>query len=338
MIEVRPSSFYKIYEVQPGDTLSQIITDHFSYDDLPHSPNLNWSEINYLIDIVLHNNPHIKDPNRIQPWQMIDLATYKKKHSEIYTSAHHALMKSIFRHIPIGMSHIISRNQGSLDLFGLFVSGSVAASDSVIGQYLKAVKRFTDFVNNGGYKFKGSSNNLAAMLQDVWDKGPIKKEISAMNDLIIAQIKGLNYKGYINPLKKHLVFPNTFSPKKAILYTENAVKHLGKAKAASIGTGFMIESIIGLYKVSHAENNRVKVAFEQAGGILFGAAAAKFAAYGVCTYSLRLYTASTSSFVCEFGVSFIAGALGSYTGGLLGGGTSDLIYKPDEPVTKDKLY
>ncbi|MCB9061874.1 MAG: LysM peptidoglycan-binding domain-containing protein [Halobacteriovoraceae bacterium] len=324
MIEVRPSSFYKIYEVQPGDTLSQIITDHFSYDDLPHSPHLNWSEINYLIDIVLHNNPHIKDPNRIQPWQMIDLATYKKKHSEIYTSAHHALMKSIFRHIPIGMSHIMNRNQGGIDWLALFISGSVSATDGVAKVYIKAMERFAHFVNQGGYTFKGSSNNLAAMLQDVWDKGPIKKEINAMNDLLIAQIKGLNYKGYINPLKKHLVFPNTFAPRKAVRYAENAVKHLGKARKVAFGTSYVVEPVLGAFRVYRAKDDeKVKVAFEQTGGVVVGALAASSISYGVCSLVLFLPSGGSSMFACTFVVSFAAGATGSYVGSEITGGIYD---------------
>ncbi|MCB9059960.1 MAG: LysM peptidoglycan-binding domain-containing protein [Halobacteriovoraceae bacterium] len=320
MIEVRPSSFYKIYEVQPGDTLSQIIADHFSYDDLPHSPHLNWSEINYLIDIVLHNNPHIKDPNRIQPWQMIDLATYKKKHSEIYTNAHHALMKNIFRHIPIGMSHIMNRNQGGIDLLALVISGSVSATDGVAKVYIKAMERFADFVNQGGYTFKGSSNNLVAMLQDVWDKGPIKKEINAMNDLLIAQIKGLNYKGYINPLKKHLVFPNTFAPRKAVRYAENAVKHLGKARTVAFGTSYVIEPALGVFRVYKAKDGeKVKVAFEQTGGVVIGALASNVAAWGVCTVTFSLPSGLTSAFFCVGVVSFFAGAAGSYGGSEVGG-------------------
>lgn len=82
------------------------------------------------------------------------------------------------------------------------------------------------------------------------------------------------------------------------------------------------------------EGNKIKVTFEQTGGIIGGIAASAGGTYVVCTLALSLPSGGTSAFFCGAGVAFTFGAAGNWAGEQTGG----YLYNTGETLYNSNLY
>ncbi|MCB9061879.1 MAG: hypothetical protein H6622_10185 [Halobacteriovoraceae bacterium] len=344
--------YYAIHEVQPGETLSQIIVDHFKDLNPKYRPRLDWAGIKEIIEIVQHNNPEIKDPDKISTWQIIDLSLYKKRHFEIFSQGERTLVKNEIRNALQSEvnylnsnSHLFSflnnntepKKSEGIDWIGLGLSGALASTENFYEQYSHGIKQIQDALNNGHYTYKGGSNNFQKALQNAIKSGKVKQEISKLSNFITSRVRGEGIWDSVKSLRKTVVIPDYLNGQKVAGYLERSFKVLRNSKYIKPLAGWGVEVVLGIGKVWTEKENKIRVAFGQGGNIVLGGLAAQTAAYVTCNMVFSLPTAGTSGIVCGFVVAGLAGAGGSYYGEKIGGGVYDggkFIYD----TTRSYLY
>ncbi|MCB9059987.1 MAG: hypothetical protein H6622_00525 [Halobacteriovoraceae bacterium] len=324
--------YYAIHEVQPGETLSQIIVDHFKDLNRKYRPRLDWAGIKEIIEIIQHNNPEIKDPDKISAWQIIDLSLYRKRHFEIFTLCQRALIKNKIRYAYQTELDYLNRNphlfsflnnntkpDEDVDWAGLGLSGALSSTENFYEKYSQGMKLIEKAINDGHYTYKGGSNNFQKALQNALESGKVKQEINKLSNFIVSRARGERIWDSVKSLRKTVVIPDYLNGQKVVGYLERTFKVLRKSKYIKHLAGWGIEVVIGLGNVITTDDNKIKVALEQAGNIGGGALLSWGGTYFICTAILTLPTLGTSGLACGVVVGFAAGVGGSWLGEKAGG-------------------
>lgn len=320
----RPMGFYIVYEVQPGDTLSQIILDHFEYVKSPYRPDLSWNGIQEFIKIIMHNNPEITDPNRICPWQIIDLAPYKKKHYEIYSRVDRILMRQLLNQSTQDERNTINRHQSFFHFLSehtkdilsseFYRSGGLAGTGELAKQSSLAIGKMVTSINNNDFRkwSKKAPKNLR--IKQALKTAPIKAELNAMTRFIKGRITGASWLDYINPRSKAFIIPDTLSRKEASKWAQRALKDVKRLKFVKgvVGSKYL-DLGLGLIDVyTDDKGDKLKAFAREFGGLIIEKVLSRATAKISCSIVLGSAVGVASVIACNVAVEFAAAGISNW--------------------------
>ncbi|MCB9062740.1 MAG: LysM peptidoglycan-binding domain-containing protein [Halobacteriovoraceae bacterium] len=318
--------FYIVYEVQPGDTLSQIILDHFEYVKSPYRPDISWNGLQEFINIIMHNNPEITDPNRINPWQIIDLAPYKKKHYEIYSRVDRILMRQSFNQSTQDERNTINRNQALFQFLAnntgevvdseFYRTGILAGTGELADQSMQGLGKMVNSIKNHDFRrwSKKAPKNLR--IKQALKTAPVKAELNAMTRFIKGRITGANWQDYINPLSKSFIIPDTLSRKEASAWVQRALKDVKKLKYVKGVVGSQWLDIgLGIIDVyTDNDGNYTKAIVREIGGFLAEKAVSRLSIKVACSLIVGTATFTMGMIACNVVVEIAAAGLSNWLG------------------------
>jgi hypothetical protein len=320
-----------LYQIKPGDSLSKIIYSLYGEYSSPQLPHIDQSNLGQMIRTIMHNNPHINDPNLIIPGDLIDVSPYKKPDFERLTMSNMTSVKEIISPVSQGdidiimsspdfFSNILDKvNTSRAISYGGYsalagIDGAFAAAEN--GLRLVANNLETIDLNRGG----SLSDQISKWKKSNQTRMNFNNMARSIKNSVLKDVHGPS--AQVSRSTKVITLPSNIRPHHITKYIENSCKVAKYAKWGKLGFQWGVPIVIGAIEVYQDGGNKYRATTKAASSVLGGVLSSHAASILVCGVILGLTTGGTGMLAC----SFIAGGIGGAGGSILSGKIGEELY------------
>jgi hypothetical protein len=317
--------------VKAGEQLNKIIIDTFGYPRLTS-----------MLDIIKHNNPVIaKNPDKLRIGQIIDITPSRHDLTNRITESQYMQIENSFKYLgttgeailmdaPDLVNNLEKTSDGSLVRVGDYARtlGQSAVKEGFVDLAKEAqrMSKIFEVALSRSAGFKNSREEFKENLRGFFKQPHIKNEFDTFSKNIKAWVLNGKYPGQGKMTTKSLKIPGAIKPNDIDRHVKRASQLKKTAKLGEKISGNYLSIFFGGWEIYKASpEDKVKVTFQQGGGILLGNAVAKAASHYACVTLLGALTVHVGG-IGAIGCAAVSGGIAGYGASLLGEAIGEVLY------------